>query len=243
MYTGWFLPPSTPSAFDDDFTQGDPDLAVRGWAVVGGNTGTTMTRAGPVIPWTAPTTIPANQYRSSITKSGILLQTNQNMMVSKAITPPFMCWAVSTYCGIPNANGSYGGTIEAFGSYPFDASVPTRRRVYPFYNNNSLDLSQMDINNAYTSLVATKDYAAERGHRTMLGSVVACDASKNVRLAIMDAQRDALIMAYSYNWAAFTPAAVGIELRTSDPSALPGNWILVRSVRMAPSFDAWPGMY
>lgn len=81
-------PRVTPNALDDDFTSGSADLATRGWTVIDGFAGTTMTRSGDVVPYDPPTSIAAGNYRSTITPYGLIVQARQGveMFVYKAVS-------------------------------------------------------------------------------------------------------------------------------------------------------------
>lgn len=91
--------PATPNAsFDDEFDSGSADLASRGWTFRNITTATTMTRLGEIYPfqydWLGGVGVPtANQYRSSIVNSRLLLQlpviaASNEYHISKAVTLP-----------------------------------------------------------------------------------------------------------------------------------------------------------
>jgi hypothetical protein len=67
-------PPLVPSALDDEFDSGSPDLALRGWTVRNA-AGTAMTRVGDIEPWNpTPTGLTTTTYRSSLIRSQIQIQ-------------------------------------------------------------------------------------------------------------------------------------------------------------------------
>ena len=67
----YLVAPASPNAFDDEFSSGSPDLAVRGYTVINGNTGVVQTRNGNIDPWNSP---PAGTYNSQLINSWLLLQ-------------------------------------------------------------------------------------------------------------------------------------------------------------------------
>lgn len=81
----YLAPPNTPglaadgSVFDDEFNDGSPDLAARGWTFVCQDNGLPMTRVGNVYPyeWTWKGGVGAltlNQYRSTIVNGRLAVQ-------------------------------------------------------------------------------------------------------------------------------------------------------------------------
>lgn len=63
--------PASPDGFDDEFDGGDDDLALRGITVKAFSTGATLTRAGDISPWSAPS---AGTYYSTLMGSWLFVQ-------------------------------------------------------------------------------------------------------------------------------------------------------------------------
>lgn len=92
----YLAPPLTPNAFDDEFTSGSADLAVRGWTVYNFSTSTVMTRVGPVVTfpntWGVDGAIARNQYRSTLRDGKLIVQfpwlNLDTIQIYKAITVP-----------------------------------------------------------------------------------------------------------------------------------------------------------
>lgn len=78
-------PPVTASPYDDEFSSGSADLAVRGWTVVDVSSGATMTRVGNVD--INVTSFASNTYRSTISGTWLFIQSIQTLCAFKAITP------------------------------------------------------------------------------------------------------------------------------------------------------------
>jgi len=85
----WAPGPST-DPFDDFFADGSPDLAIRGWLAVNGSTGATMTRVGDILPMIGPSTLATNTYRSTLTRSGLLIQCKDEFVIAKAVSGSFV---------------------------------------------------------------------------------------------------------------------------------------------------------
>lgn len=89
----WIDPPTTPNAsFDDEFESGSADLATRGWSiyVLASPSVTLLTRAGNIEPFTAPSSVAAGTYRSTLIDGSLYLQlpANSQVCVVKPVTLP-----------------------------------------------------------------------------------------------------------------------------------------------------------
>jgi hypothetical protein len=101
--------PSSPDAWNDEFVDGSPDLAARGYVVWNHDAAVTVVRVGDVTGAPSSTLAP-NQYRSTRFGSTLLCQFPQanRCFVLKPCTGSFM---FATRVGVPMGNGSWGGTF------------------------------------------------------------------------------------------------------------------------------------
>lgn len=83
--TMYLQPPAAADPFDDEFLDGSPDLAARGWTVVNVTTGAPVTRAGDVDFRTIPGAGTTGKYFSTLTASGLVLQCFDIIAISKAV--------------------------------------------------------------------------------------------------------------------------------------------------------------
>jgi hypothetical protein len=98
--------PASPNAFNDEFNEGSADLATRGWTVKTW-AGTTMTRAGDVIPSGNNQSIAANTYLSTIVNGRLRFQAGQDCFIHKAWT------------GSVSLAGGFARTRSATGDYVY----------------------------------------------------------------------------------------------------------------------------
>ncbi|HKT94675.1 MAG TPA: hypothetical protein VJS18_21125 [Paraburkholderia sp.] len=123
-------PPASPNAFDDEFSSGSPDFAVRGWTVVSGTT--VQTRSGDINPWNVAGPA-ANTYWSTIIGSWIFVQApiGVQLDIYKNITlangDTYFARMGGSLSPVPGGPGRYNevGVYAASG-----AGVDNNNRVY-----------------------------------------------------------------------------------------------------------------
>lgn len=146
----WARPP-VPDAFDDEFAFGSsPDLAARGWTVRNGSDGSVQTRVGDVI-WTGNPGLGANQYRSTITRDGLCMQTSIDTWVYKTVAGSLQLRA-SMVMSAPTVGGFYC-SLQAWNEASPILNA-TLSRLYVSPQGGNLIAEQMVPNNSYTSLVS-----------------------------------------------------------------------------------------
>lgn len=87
-----FLPQAGSDSWNDEFSDGSPDLAARGWTVEQWSTGTPMTRVGDVT-WHAGASTGTTEYRSTIVGSSLWIQTGANALIYKTFAAGRYCFA------------------------------------------------------------------------------------------------------------------------------------------------------
>lgn len=146
--TSWANPylakPASPNAFDDEFDQGSPDLAARGYTVVNANTGAVLTRpagnAGNVNPWDA-TGPAAGTYWSQIVGTWLYIQGAPGLQIDiyKTITlaagETYYARTVGSYCLMPAANGRFC-EIGFYGAS--GAQVDNNNRVFSTVRDDTM---------------------------------------------------------------------------------------------------------
>ena len=127
----YIQPPAVPNAFDDEFSSGSPDLAVRGYTVINATTGVVQTRNGNLdVLGAGP---PAGTYNSQLIGSWLYIQAPAGIQLDiyKAITlaagDTFAARIVGTYNLATGANGRFNecGLYGAAG-----ALLDNNNRVY-----------------------------------------------------------------------------------------------------------------
>jgi len=134
----FLTPPLSPSAFDDEFDSGSPDLVVRGWKFVDSIApSVAMIRDGDVIPYYAFTTtpalqsnpIPAGHYRSTIYGSVLFLQVpgviNKQYLMWKATPAMSATWPNGTITWCRGARYGYGNAGVVDGSISSEVAYTT----------------------------------------------------------------------------------------------------------------------
>lgn len=148
-FSNYSVAPASPSAVDDEFTSGSADLAVRGWTIVSA-AGVVLTRAGDIQPWVAPTSIPATQYRSTITPDGLLIQAAGETWVYRSSVGPAAYVCESMTSTTPTT------TNYTLAPLIFNVATPvlnnTLLRVYIESYNNNKTLTIMTPPQSYSGL-------------------------------------------------------------------------------------------
>lgn len=144
MYT---VPPSADVAdpFDDEFTDGDPDLAVRGWTVVNTTTGAPLVRAGDVDYRTIPGAGTTGTYFSTITGSGLVLQCFDIMAISKAVDDVSCGFFAIVQAGTPQQSStSFEAGAWIWQSFP-GSRLATQRAVLTAKQQQGVIRAQMGL--------------------------------------------------------------------------------------------------
>jgi hypothetical protein len=221
----YYATPVVPDTFDDEFKSGSSDLATRGWTVTNFS-GTTMTRLGPVLPYTAPNGLSSTQYRSSLTLSGMLIQCSALMFCYKAISGS-LAFYVDAHLSVPSTTSVF---LE--GPQLFSVSSPvlnnSLRRAFVNNFNGVRNVSTMDVNQVYTNQVS---YTIPTGETMPHGGLIDWDSSGKLLAGSVvnpvTQQQLAGVDGVSLSAFSFVAAGFGVDVNTSSKRA----WACIRSVR------------
>jgi len=163
IFTGlasvYLTPPANPDPFNDEFMDGSPDLAVRGWTIVNSSTGATCTRVGDVDTTIAVTSIAVNTYRSTIVGSCLLIQISSlsDMVMYKAATGSMQIAVSATFPSFFNtpSNGQQAYAIIANSTPPTVAASGTARMLFSGIQGLNMIALRMDPGPAFTTEVTT----------------------------------------------------------------------------------------
>lgn len=229
----YFDAPSSPNALDDEFKTGSSALngaGGRGFLCVNATSGATMTRVGDVLQ--AAPALGANEYRSTLTKSGMYIQAGSEMVVYKAVSGSLACYVDMS---LNNPGGpSTGWFFEApalFGVAPVVVSNTVRRILINAYNNGR-NVSRMDLNQVYTT-IGTSGVMGGSPDGPWGGYLSWNDIAKTFRGIILNPRSER----YGYDsgsgnaFATFTPIAAGVVLQTPNQAEC---WVCLRTFRVYP---------
>jgi len=155
-------PPVVANPFDDEFQDGSPDLAARGWTFINRDANTPMVRAGDVYPyeyaWTGGVgSLTKNQYRSSIRNGRLALQLSTiatEYSLYKPIVVPHaaaaegcVIWSRFGSSRALDTAGAHGFTSVALWDDAAGVPDPNNRLYYEiFYDGISSFLSWTAVN-------------------------------------------------------------------------------------------------
>jgi len=103
----YLTPPLTPSALDDEFSEGSPYLDERGWQVFNSVSGAPMTRMGDVT--TEIPTLTGSQYNSTLANGMLRLQATSGLMMLKPVTAPLQ---VAARLGDPFVSANHYAALQ-----------------------------------------------------------------------------------------------------------------------------------
>jgi hypothetical protein len=86
VFSPYITPPLAPSSFNDEFNDGSPVLADRGWTALHNGTGQVLTRKGEVT--TAVPVLGPTEYNSTIVNGVIRIQAPSGMRLTKLLAAP-----------------------------------------------------------------------------------------------------------------------------------------------------------
>lgn len=222
--------PPVPNALSDEFKSGSSALngvGGRGFSCVNSTSGATMTRVGDVTQ--AAPALGANEYRSTLTASGMYIQSGSNMVVYKNVSG-----SLAVYCDmrLNNVAGpNTGWFFEApalFGVAPL-VSSNTVRRIFSNCYGAARALGKMDLNQVYTTVgsVGMPTGASENGP---WGSWISWnDVAKTLRGMCVNPTSERYAFDLTSTFAGFTPIAAGVVVST--PNAIQ-TWVCLRTFRV-----------
>jgi hypothetical protein len=239
--------PHTPTSFDDEFLDGSPDLATRGWIVRDASTGATISWQGELQPYGA---LGGSGYQASITPSGLLIRPpnlTQGMAIYKLLDDLPAAVSIMAEC-YPSRGTSLAGTgfdlLIANQGLRFNIAlkcVGTNWRSNGranFFCNTGLNFTGFpvlteDSNSAWGASVL--DY-------TTLTNVPLGEVPGQTYASCVDpvAQRVAALTTMTHP-SFFMPAAMGIIVQNVSPSDRLQFLTLRRMRRLA--HRVWPGFY
>ena len=224
----WDVPPANPSALNDEFDEGDPDPANRGWTVISasGVPGTPYTYLGPVDYTINPGTNMANyQYRSSIVNGKLRIQfggsVNNVLQRSTPITGTAATYVVRMQ---PSVAVASSGTIS--GIY-----MPNDPLLSIFNAGNAVIINQLTDNistfTTYQAGAATTQATLTDLAQARAGSIFVTDWKNSGTLATMLQINDsgaARLSLFNQSLSAgpFAPTTVGIYVRNAISNATIG---------------------
>lgn len=221
----YLSPPASPNALDDEFKSGSSVLSARGFSCVNATTGATMTRVGEVLQ--AAPGLAANEYRSTLNASGMLIQAGSEMVVYKNVSGSLAVYCHASVPLVPGTSTAFFYEAPAlFGVAPLVVSN-TVRRVFMNNYGNARAFSKMDLNQAYTTL----------------GSIGTGDGPWGAWISWDDAAKQAWGIALNpqyerwdldvpgQSFPAFTPVAAGLVVMTPNNV---NTWVVLRTFRVYP---------
>ena len=218
------VPPASPSAFDDEFDDGDPDPANRDWTVISasGVPGTPYTYLGPVDYTINPGTDMSNyQYRSSLVNGKLRMQFGgsiNNLLLKTPIS------GAATY--VARLQNSSSGPGAAAGIYLVNDPLLSVFNAGNAAIINEVSESISRVITYQASVTTTQITLTDQG-QARAGSIFWCDWKNSGTLATMLQINDSgalRISLFNQSLAAgpFAPTAVGIWIRNAISSPTTG---------------------
>jgi hypothetical protein len=221
--------------FNDEFIDGPADLTLRtnvtaplsttssvGWTVVN-QAGTTQTWVGGISPYVAPNTLAANTYRASITRAGLLMQTNGETWVYRACTGAFCL-----QCDMTPSRPATTTTYWCAGPEVWDATTPvlnnTLKRFYCENYNSTRSYIQMTTNQVYTNLLSGVGVNSSSANIDMTSAATPAQS-----VSFWNPYSAQMTATYAASPLAFVPRTGGFSVYTN--SALNQVWVQVRFIR------------
>jgi hypothetical protein len=229
----YFDPPASPNALNDEFKSGPDALngsGGRGFLCVNATSGATMTRVGPVLQ--AAPALGANEYRSTLTASGMYIQAGSEMVVYKAVSGSLAVYADMRLNNV--AGPSTGWFFEApalFGVAPLVVSN-TVRRIFINCYGAARALGKMDLVQAYTTIAAQGMSTTASFDGCWAGYISWNDIAKTFRGLWLNPSAERYSADSAGNsFPSFTPIAAGVVIMTPNQAEC---WVCLRTFRVYP---------
>jgi hypothetical protein len=229
----YFDPPASPNALNDEFKSGSSALngpGGRGFLCVNATSGATMTRVGDVLQ--AAPALGANEYRSTLTASGMYIQAGSEMVVYKAVSGSLAVYADMRLNNV--AGSSTGWFFEApclFGVAPLVVSN-TVRRIFINCYGAARALGRMDLNQVYTTIGSQGMSTTASFDGCWAGYISWNDTAKTFRGLWLNPSAERYAGDYAANsFPAFTPIAAGVVVMTPNQAEC---WVCLRTFRVYP---------
>jgi hypothetical protein len=162
---------TSPSTIDDPFLTGSSDMATRGWTCIMAGTGVAATRAGDILPYTnGNVSCVGNTYRSTLTASGMLIQTSTEVWFYKTLPVSLQSGSVSIavdFFGCSASNNTGNSTRFGLAAGPVPNYTTTRQLWVEYWNGVKNQISYVppsaftNINSTGTATPASNFHATE----------------------------------------------------------------------------------
>jgi hypothetical protein len=220
--------PASPNAFNDEFNDGNADLAVRGWTVINAGTGATMTRAGDINAYTAPT-LTATTYLSTLRNGRMWVQCSVNLYMYKAVSGSFN---ITANCMVSRAQASQVAVIDIYSIVP--PITNATRRLYCGMNSANVEGFKMDVNQVYTSIATSTTI----GSASLDAHVVDFNSSGTAINMQCYGIGGRLLTVGSSTLAGFVPIVAGFSLQAGSASLT--QWAELDYIRLYPQGTFFP---
>ena len=220
--------PASPNAFNDEFNDGNADLAVRGWTVINAGTGATMTRAGDINAYTAPT-LTATTYLSTLRNGRMWVQCSVNLYMYKAVSGSFN---ITANCMVSRAQANQVAIIDIYSIVP--PITNSTRRLYCGMNSANVEGFKMDVNQVYTSIATSTTI----GSASLDAHVVDFNSSGTAINMQCYGIGGRLLTVGSSTLAGFVPIVAGFSLQAGSASLT--QWAELDYIRLYPQGTFFP---
>lgn len=228
----YFDAPSSPNALNDEFKTGSSALngaGGRGFSCVNGATGATMTRVGDVLQ--AAPALGANEYRSTLTASGMYIQAGSGMVIYKPVSGSLAVYVdmrLNNVAG-PNSAWMFEGPC-LFGVAPVINNTTRRLFVNAYGASPGRNFTKMDLNQTYTIFGSVGFNGGSWDG--MWGSWLNWnDSTKATRAVVVNPSSERYALDLSNTFAGFTPMGAGVYFVTPNQAEC---WVCLRTFRVYP---------
>lgn len=224
--------PAVPDAWDDEFTGGSADLATRGWTVLNHASGAAVTRVGEVAPRGGVASLLSNEYRSSITPGGMLVQTHADgLIVFKPWTGSGMLYADFRINLMSSTVYTMKASIWEVSPPVANESDSTQKQIGYFAYNKRRSIVHKSGVSSWTGPMpdAVNEEVLDRSDPWSAGTIDWVSSGGTYAAALHSPTLQATY-AYSTSTFSFTPSCAGLQI--TCPSV--GNtyqWATVRTLR------------